>query len=282
MPHVQACLGMCKPAWVRTGENGMKKRMALLAATAAAMMVASPAAADGYLGVGYQDSQGGSGFSDGEGWQVEGAWGFGGAGWGGQVDGSFGQIDFGSGDEGDLLGLTGHLFWSGGNWRLGGVVSVASADFGGGGGDLDETNYGVVGSYALAPNVILSGSATVGNMTWFFGADIDTFNADARLSVYPSDNIRLGATLGAGRLDPDGGPEADSTTYGLDAEFRPWSFPVSFAIDYTHYEEDIFGSERDVVYLAGRWNFGGGSLRDRDNSAPFETRTNLARHYGIR
>lgn len=68
------------------------KKTALMAA-AAALMAASPAAATGgYLGIEYGSGESDIllGESDSEGWQGEGAVGFGGAGWGAQVDGSFG------------------------------------------------------------------------------------------------------------------------------------------------------------------------------------------------
>jgi len=85
------------------------KKTALLAA-AAALMTATPAlAAGGYVGADYKDIEIAT---DGEGWEIEGAFGTGGsAGWGFQIDGSVGNVDFGgAGNEGDTLGLAGHAF----------------------------------------------------------------------------------------------------------------------------------------------------------------------------
>lgn len=253
------------------------KKTALLAAAAAAML-ATPAMAEGYLGLGYQDSRGGNGFQDGDGWYGEGAWGHSGAGWGGQIDGSFGSIDFGAGDEGDLWALTGHVFYSADSWRLGGVLGTSNADFGGG-ADFEETFYGVEGTYNMAPNAVLSGSATFGDFDFFFGS-ADTWNVDAALNFYATDNLRFGFNLGTGNIDAGGGLDDSSTTYGLNGEWKAASWPVSFGVDYTHYEEDVATSERDVLLAAVRWNFGE-SLRSRDNGTPFNTRGNLQRHYGI-
>lgn len=109
--------------------------------------------------------------------------------------------------------------------------------------------------------------------------EADSWNVDAALNFYSGDNFRFGGTFGKGNLDA-GGVEGDSTTYGLNAEFKPASWPVSVGVDYTHFEEDLADSERDVFLLAARWNFAE-TLRSRDNSAPFVTRGNLQRHYGI-
>lgn len=254
------------------------RKFAFLAAFAA-LVTATPALAGGYVGIGYQDTQGGNGYSDGDGYYAEGAWGhsFGGN-WAAQIDGSFGTIDFGGGDEGDLVAITGHVFWSQDNWRLGGVLGTSEADFDFG-ATFEETFYGVEGTYAHGDNVVFNGSVTFGDMDFFFG-DADTWNVDAGVDYYASSNFRLGLNLGTGNIDAGAGADGDSTTYGLDAEYQLSSLPVSFALDYTHYEEDVADSERDVILASVRWNFGG-TLRDRDNATPFNTRSNLQRHYGI-
>ena len=91
------------------------KKTALLAA-AAALVAASPAAANGYLGVEYLNGESDViiGSADSDGWQGEGAFGFGGTGWGAQIDGSYGNVDLDvPGFDLDGWSLAGHVWWGG-------------------------------------------------------------------------------------------------------------------------------------------------------------------------
>ena len=241
------------------------KKLALLAAAAAALM-ASPAAAGGYVGAVYGNTDADG--LDGDTWQAEGAVGHNAGGWGFQVDGSIGNTDAGA--DVDHYGLAGHLYWGGSNWRLGAVVTGASLD--GGATDVDEIAYGIEGTYNVGPNSRFNAAATFGEIE-ILGVDADTWNLDVGFDFYANPNLRFGGTLGAGNLEAVG-TDFETWTGGLDAEWAPFAAPVSFTLGWTHFDlDDAFlgGIESDNVSVGVRWNFGG-SLQDRDNATPFDTR----------
>lgn len=254
------------------------KRTALFAA-AAALMAASPAAANGYLGLEY-----GSGEIDGPGpsvdtdiWQGEGAFGFGGAGWGGQIDGSFGNVETDTG-EADTFTFGGHLWWTGGNWRLGGVITTTSIDDGG--DEVDEWAYGLEGAYDFSPNAQLVSSLTAGTAEEA-GDEADLFNWDAGANFFPSPNIRIGGFFGIGSIE-EGATELDTSSFGLNGEFQPWSAPISITLGWNSFEIDDVGVEANAFQIGGRWNFGGGTLQERHNAAPFDTNTGFVnRLFGV-
>jgi hypothetical protein len=249
------------------------KKTAWLAA-AAAMMAASPAAAQGgYVGAQYSSGESNIiiGSDDSEGWQGEGAVGFGGAGWGAQIDGSFGNTEFDGGGDGDTYSLGGHLWWSSGGWRLGGVITTSNADFGGG-FDFEETSYGIEGTYDIGASAVLISSLTTGSGDIGGVVDYDTFNWDLGANFYASPNMRFGGFFGIGNVDLSG-TEADSSSFGVHGEFQPWSAPVSITVGYNSFQIDDFDVDTDAFQIGARWNFGGGTLRDRDNSTPFDTNT---------
>lgn len=254
------------------------KKLALLAATAAAAaMIAPTASAHGYLGASYGNIDANTGEADAL--QVEGAFGWNNGSWGTQFDASIGQLD-GDTADGDSYAIGGHVYWGNENWRIGGVVGTTNVDDGG--SDLSETAYGFEGSLNLGDSAVALASTTWGTFD-FFGTDIDTWNLDGRINLYSSANFRIGATYGIGNLEA-GGFDGDTSTYGVDAEFAPFSAPVSFTVGWLRFEDDDFlGFATDTVSAGVRWNFGGGTLRDRDNAAPFNMRTGYAqRLYDVR
>ena len=242
------------------------KKTALLAA-AAALFVATPAmAAGGHVGASYGNTE--TDTTDFDTWQVEGA--FGGAASGSvgyQIDGGIGQSD--SAGDVDHYTLAGHLYWNADNWRLGAVVATLNADDGS--LSADDTVYGVEGTFNLAPNAVVTGSYTVGETE--FLTDLDTWNADIGLNYYFTDNFRVTGTAGTGNLEATGG-DFDTSTFGLSGEWQPATMPVSFTLGYNTFDTDVFG-EYNSFTIGARWNFGGSTLRERDNQTPFETRTAL-------
>jgi len=252
------------------------KKTALLAA-AAALAAASPAAAGGgYLGLNYNTGESSIllGQADSTGWQGEGAVGFGGSGWGAQLNAAIGSQDIDDfGLDFDTQSAAGHLWWTGSGWRLGGVIAYGKADAGSG-IDIDDTVYGIEGTFDFGPNTVAFGSITTGNGD-FAGADYDTTNFDVGLNFYSSPNIRFGGFIGTGNIDFGGGGDTDSMSYGLNAEFQPWSAPVSVVVGWNNYQIDDVNVDVDMFRIGARWNFGGTTLRDRDNSTPFTTTTGV-------
>lgn len=250
------------------------KKTALLAAVAAAF-IATPAFAGGHVGVTYGNTD--SDTTDGDTWQVEGAVGGNSGAVGYQLDAGFGNTDAGSSSDIDDRTIAGHLYWHTDAWNLGGVVATTNLD--GGSTSVDETVYGVEGSFNLAPSAVLTGSYTVGESE-FLVIDVDTWNADIGVNYYFTDNFRVSGNLGTGNLDFGGGADFDTSTFGVGAEWRLSSTPVSFTADWSTFDADAFG-DYDTLKVGVRWNWGG-TLRERDAATPFDTQTGLyQRVYGV-
>lgn len=256
------------------GDTFMKKT-ALLAA-AAAMMMATPAAAQGYLGLEYGNGtiDFGGPDTDIDVWQGEGGFGFGGAGnWGGQLDGSIGNLEASGGGDADFWTLNGHLWWQGSGWRLGGVVAHSDVD------SIDETQYGAIGSFDISTNATLWSSYTIGEVNG--GGSADLSNWDIGVNFYASPNIRVGGFFGLGNIDGGGG-DIDTTSYGINGEFQPWTAPVSITLGWNNFDIDDVNANTSVFQIGARWNFGGGTVQERNNATPFDTNTGYAnRLYGI-
>ena len=173
----------------------------------------------------------------------------------------------------DGWSLAGHVWWGGSGWRLGGVLAASNAE-GPGSFEVDEMVYGVEGTFDAGPSVVLASSITVGDGD-FVLFDYETWNWDVGGNFYASPNVRLGGTIGIGNVDIDGLGDADSMSFGLHGEFQPWSAPVSLTVGWNKYEIDDIDVEADMFHVGARWNIGGGTLRDRDNAVPFETRTGV-------
>ena len=241
------------------------KKTALLAAVAA-VFAATPAFAGGHVGVGYNSTE--SDTTEGDTWQVEGAWGGASGAVGYQIDGGIGNTDA-DGSDIDHHTIAGHLYWHTDNWNLGAVLATTSIE-----DDVtsvDETVYGIEGTVNVAPNAVIFGSYTVGETEFLI--DLDTWNADIGLNYYFTDNFRVSGTLGTGNLDAGGGADVDTSSYGISGEWQMASAPVSFRAGWSTIDTDAFG-EYDTFSLGVRWNFGG-TLRERDTATPFETQTGL-------
>lgn len=250
------------------------KKTALLAA-AAAMMCATPAMADGYLGARYSTGEVDGGVStDVTSWQGEGELGWnGGAGsWGGQFGGQFGNVEVDTGGDTDFFTLNGHLFYQGTGWRLGGVITYGTLDE----TDLDEFTYGIESSFDFGPNTTFFASGVLGTLDGG-GSDYDQWAIDLGLGHYLSDNFRIAGNLGFGAIDD---ADIDTTTWGINGEWQFSGAPISIVAGYNAYNLDTGTGDADANYFSvgARWNFGGGTLRDRNNDTPF----NANGHYGTR
>ena len=246
------------------------KRLSLLAA-AAVLLTASPAAADGYVGVQYNDNQQ-EAFGtdiDVETWKGEGAFGWNNGSWGAQIGASIGQVETEFGGDSDFHALEGHLYWQHNAWRLGGFVATWELE------DSDETIFGVEGMYDFNEQFNLGASYSEGDSDVV--ASLDTSYLIVSGNFYATPNLRFGANLGRGEIESSSG-SSDLESYGLDVEFMPWSAPVSLTLGYDNFETDPGGFGSEVLQIGARWNFGGGTLRERDNATPFNAMT----HWGAR
>ena len=140
------------------------------------------------------------------------------------------------------------------------------------------------GTYDLGKNIVARVSATMGDESvTFSGAfvnpdkqSIDTWKVDAGIRYYITPNARVDATIGVGRRWNTTW-ESDLTYFSVKGEFQPWSAPVSVTVGYTRAEELNEAAsptfEQDTLSIGLRWSFGGETIRDRDNSTPFDTRS---------
>jgi hypothetical protein len=245
------------------------KKTVLLAA-AAALFAATPAFAQsgGSVGLNYTSIE-----DDEEGYQIDGAFGSTSGAVGFQIDAGYGQFD-----DLDTQTLAGHLFYNGGNWRLGGVFAYTNLEFSGDG--LDETAYGIEGSFDLGPQTVALASYTMGEAE--FLADLDTSFFDVGLNHYFSDNFRVGGAYGFGNIDGGAG-DVDASHWRLNAEWAPFTAPVSFTAGYNSFDVDDSGDSLSSWSIGARWGFGGSNLRERDNATPFDARTGFwQRFYDVR
>lgn len=258
-------------------------RKTAFVAAVAALMTATPAlAAGGYAGVSYSNTDLEFFGSDTEidTWQGEAAVGFSGGGWGAQLGGSFGNLDFDTGGDADAWALDGHVYWDGGTWRIGAVILHTDLDFGGGGGSVDETVYGIEAMVNTSPNTNIFASLTTGEGE--FLADYDVWNLDVGGNFYASPNIRIGGYIGTGNVD-FGPADSDTFSAGINGEFQPWAVPVSLTVGWNYYEAEDVSLETNAFRIGARWNFGAGTLQDRNNATPFATRGGLLdRAFGVR
>lgn len=243
------------------------KKTALLAA-AAALFAATPAFAQagGSIGLNYTNIE-----DEAEGYQLDGAFGSASGSFGFQLDGGFGSIE-----DADTQSIAGHAYWNSGGWRVGGVYAYTNLD--GGGDSASETAYGIEGTWDLGTQAVVLASYTIGETD--LGVDVDTSSFDIGLNYYFTENFRVGASYGFGKLE-EGGDEADTGNLRLNTEWQPWTTPVSFTLGYNSFDSDGL-TDADSWSIGARWNFGG-SLRERDNATPFDTRTGFfQRLYDIR
>ncbi|PZO46959.1 MAG: hypothetical protein DCF16_18370 [Alphaproteobacteria bacterium] len=235
------------------------KKTALLAA-AAALFVATPAFAQsaGSIGLNYTNVE-----DEGDAYQLDGAFGGASGAIGYQIDAGLGQLD----NDFDSQTIAGHLYWNGGGWRLGGVIAHTHIEFG---DSLSETVYGIEGTWDLGPQTVLLGSYTIGEAE--AEGDFDTSSFDIGMNYYFVDNFRVGGAYGFGNLDV-GAVDVDTSNWRLNAEWQPWTTPVSFTLGYNSFDIDGSNGGTDSWTIGARWNFGASTLRERDNATPFDART---------
>ncbi len=235
---------------------------AALLAAAAAMASATPAFAQvgGYVGVDYTATEFQLfGKEDLEGRQAEFSLGFAGERWGAQIEGGYGNVAYEFIDN-DITTFAGHFWYSGENWRLGGVIARTADDYFG----LTEWAYGIEGTYDITPNAVVSVSYTRGDNDEGYYESTDL---DFALNYYVTPNLRLGALVGAGEYDY--GPMLDSRSLGLNVEYQPFAAPVSFTLGWASYDLQDDPMESESLSFGVRWNFGAATLRERDNITPF-------------
>ncbi|MFT3727953.1 MAG: outer membrane beta-barrel protein [Terricaulis sp.] len=217
---------------------------ALLAMAAPAVAHADPT---GYVGLDYANTHI-DGLGSADGWGAEGAVAFdGGSGVAFELDANV--LD---NDSDTAWGAAGHLFVRNDQYLFGGFVGATTAD--------SDTvwNVGLEANSYFSPNWTLAGALQ-------YGSDDDTnaWGVNAALRYFATDNFRIQGTAAWADLDTPGGGD-NLWSLGAGAEYQFATTPISLGLDYTHSETDDSDLSADSVKVSLRWNFGGGSLLERD------------------
>ena len=228
----------------------------IIGAAAALAVVAAPsvAAANGYVGVVYSNSDFGGG-DDVESWGAEGAVAF--AGSGSivfEVDAAINTTDDTTGDDETGYGLVGHLYARNSDHLFGGFVGIAGSE------DTETWLAGLEASKFFS-QWTLAGAAFYGNNDDF---DTDGFGLNVEGRVFLNDNFRLNGNVGWVSTDSDTFGDEDAMLYGVGGEFQFATFPVSIGAGWSTIDFD--GGDVDTWTIGARWNFGGQTLMDRDRN----------------
>jgi hypothetical protein len=229
----------------------MKKFAAFLGAAAAALMMASAAQAQtGFVGASYTSNDD----LDLDTAAISGSVALGAN---VQLDGRYANIDDADLDE---WRLGGHLFSRGQQWLWGVYAGWGTLD--GSGGDIDEWTIAGETQYYLN-RTTLSGALSYTDAE--FITDLEQLALDGEVRHFVSDNFSIQGNAAFGNIDASGGGDADFWGAGIGAEFQFASAPISIYGGWQHFDLDG-GPESDSIGAGVRWNFGGGSLFDRNRS----------------
>lgn len=220
-----------------------------LAALAVASAPSIASAQTGYVGVnyGHVDSDGG----DGNAWGADAAIAFQGSGSiGFEVDAAYVDPE----DADSTVGATGHIYTRNDTHLLGAFVGVANNN------DSTIWDAGVEGNLYYN-NWTLAGDVVYANDD---DADTNAWGADVAARYFVTDNARVDVKAGWARVNPNVGDDDNVWNLGVGGEYQFSSVPVSLGLSYNHAEFDNADFSSDAVAVEARWNFGGGSLKDRD------------------
>jgi hypothetical protein len=227
---------------------------------AAILAVAAPgvaAAQSGYVGVIYSNVEM-DGVDDSDAWGGEGAVAFAGS---GSISFEVDAAIVDSDEGGTSSGITGHVYHRTDSHLFGGFIGVANADVSG--GDDSTTWYGGLEANKYFANWTLAGALAYGNND---DAEADGWGVNVEARAFVNDNLRLQGNVGWATIDSDTAGDDDALVFGVGGEWQADAMPISVALGYAHSELDEADIEADTVSVAVRWNFGGGTLRDRDRS----------------
>lgn len=258
-------MGMREAALVRSGAAGldqflkgtleMKKAM-WLGAAATALLMAAPAHADsGYLGLSYQNGDAGGGDIDSV--AASGAFSFGDH---FQANGHYVGID--TGVDLNAWNLGGHLFSRSEQGMFGGYLGYNSLDVSGGAGSLDEWTIAGVGAAYMNRSTL---SGAISYTDGEFGGDVTQTALDGEWRHFMADNFSIQANGGYASVDfGGGGGDATFWSAGIGAEAQMDSVPISIYGGYQY--TDLDGANINSLGVGVRYNFGGGTLFDRNHS----------------
>lgn len=232
------------------------RKLFLGAAAIVALAAPGVASANGYVGLDYTNVD------------VDGAGSADGFGVSGSVvltpnialDAAVGTSDNDSGDDATSFGGTAHLFTNNSSYLFGGFVGFGTVD-----NDVADTTTwggGAEGQYYMN-NVTLAGALSYATND---DADVDAWGIDGQARYFVSENFRLQGGLGWYNVDAGAGGDDNAINLNVGGEYLFSSVPVSVGVGYSNIQFDEADASIDAVSATVRYNFGGGSLLDRDRS----------------
>jgi hypothetical protein len=178
--------------------------------------------------------------------------------WNLQFDADFGDMNH-SGHTDAFSTVAAHIFTRNDSYALGGFAGFTS----------DEVNGYIIGAEGAAyfGNFTLAGAALIGGDRE--DSDNEISNIGVAGTFFLTDNLALGADANMFEFDFGGsGNSQDGTIYGVNAEYQFAGTGFSIFGGYHISDEDYFGADKEVdsFTIGGRYNFGTGSLLERDRS----------------
>jgi hypothetical protein len=174
-----------------------------------------------------------------------------------QLDGRYASLDAGGGDDGDYWGVNGHLFTRSETSLFGAYVGFNSVDLGGS-SNADEWSIGVEGQL-YANRTTWTGQLGYSDTE----GDANVTHIDGEARHFVNDNFSIQGNLGYGNIEVTGS-DGDYVSYGVGAEVQLSGAPISFYGGWQRLDAD--GGDLDSLGAGVRWNFGGGTLFDRNRS----------------
>lgn len=175
-------------------------------------------------------------------------------GWRAQFDADVTRLSE-SGDALTVTNTSAHLFYDGGPWAIGGVLSNRDL------GVASAWLLGVEGQTHLGA-LVLEGEAGFGTLETF-GVDADVFNADANATWYLTDSFSINGGVAIFDIDE---LDDEMVTYGIDGEYKFQNSPFSVFAGYS--QTDFEDVDVDGWRIGVRYGFGDGSLRERRQTGP--------------
>jgi hypothetical protein len=165
--------------------------------------------------------------------------------------------------EGDdaVWSPTARLLFDVGGSKLGPFVGATTGEA------FDLAGGGVEGRFSLAENWRLDGAAG------YASGDAEGWGARGELRFFAGDNTRLDGFAALSTFDTDLG-DFEGWSLGLGGEHQFGGAPISLFARFEHSEAEDLDLSADSFRIGLRWNFGGGTLRDRyleGQSAPVFT-----------
>jgi|GEM_PF-728903 len=225
-------------------------------------------AQSGYVGVNYDTGTlhlFGS-HADYDGWSGDGAAQFDlGGGWGTQVDLGYVDNSF-SGSSSHLTDwdVDGHLYHRDANWQWGGGLAYSSVH-GYGSSDINTWTGAGEGRWFL-PNASLGASLSYSHVD-ASGSSAHSWRLGGDGRIFITDNFLVRGDLSYETLSASGS-SIHAWNGGVGAEWQFSSLPISLTANYNRNDFSIPGSHAivDAFTIGARWNFGGGTLHQRDQT----------------